>query len=77
MSKSTTPQFCIRKTGGFNCSSLSQKNTEDTNASSVFFGAGGEARLHFRYAKIIVSLRQAVARNSPPDCSIKWFAPLQ
>ena len=25
------------------------------------------------WAKIVVSLRQAVARDSPPDCPIGWF----
>ena len=37
--------------------------------------AGDEARMHFACREIKVSLRRAVASNSPPDCYIQIFEP--
>ena len=51
---------------------------KNRNANAFLFyliGAGDEARLHFAFSKITVSLRQAVASNSPPDYYIEWFEP--
>ena len=36
----------------------------------AFYGGLEEIRLHFYFVKIDVSLGQALASNSPPDCCI-------
>ncbi len=46
--------------------------TGEAAASPVVFGAATGLDLHLRGAQIKVSLRQAVASNSPPDCCIEW-----
>ena len=36
-----------------------------------YYGAADRVDLHFAFGKIMVALRRAVARNSPPDCCIQ------